>query len=110
MELTELRDKIDVIDKQIVELYEKRMEISRQVAEYKIGTGKKVFDKEREEEKLRKVRAMAHNEFNSHGIVELFEQIMSMSRKLQYKMLTEKGSMGRLDLRARAGGFRQAPG
>ncbi len=96
MELTELRDKIDVIDKQIVELYEKRMEISRQVAEYKIGTGKKVFDKEREEEKLRKVRAMAHNEFNSHGIVELFEQIMSMSRKLQYKMLTEKGSMGRL--------------
>ena len=36
MELTELRDKIDVIDKQIVELYEKRMEISRQVAEYKI--------------------------------------------------------------------------
>lgn len=96
MELTELRDKIDVIDKQIVELYGKRMEISRQVAEYKIGTGKKVFDKEREEEKLRKVRAMAHNEFNSHGIVELFEQIMSMSRKLQYKMLTEKGSMGRL--------------
>ncbi len=96
MELTELRDKIDIIDKQIVELYEERMGISRQVAEYKIGTGKKVFDKEREEEKLRKVRAMAHNEFNSHGIVELFEQIMSMSRKLQYKMLTEKGSMGRL--------------
>ena len=30
MELTELRDKIDVIDKQIVELYEKRMGISRQ--------------------------------------------------------------------------------
>ncbi len=96
MELTELRDKIDVIDKQIVELYEERMGISEQVAEYKIGTGKKVFDKEREEEKLRKVKAMAHNEFNRHGIVELFEQIMSMSRKLQYKMLTEKGSMGRL--------------
>lgn len=96
MELTELRDKIDVIDKQIVELYEERMGISEQVAEYKIGTGKKVFDKEREEEKLRKVKALAHDEFNSHGIVELFEQIMSMSRKLQYKMLTEKGSMGRL--------------
>lgn len=96
MELTELRDKIDVIDKQIVELYEERMGISRQVAEYKIETGKKVFDKEREEEKLRKVKALAHDEFNSHGIVELFEQIMSMSRKLQYKMLTEKGGMGRL--------------
>ena len=68
MDLGELRQGIDEIDRQIVELYERRMEISRQVAEYKIGTGKKVFDKVREEEKLRSVRAMAHNAFNSHGI------------------------------------------
>lgn len=96
MDLANLREQIDIIDKQIVELYEQRMDVSRQVAEYKIETGKKVFDKEREEEKIRKVSSMTHNEFNSHGIKELFEQIMSMSRKLQYKMLTEKGSMGRL--------------
>lgn len=96
MDLADLRERIDVIDKQIVELYEQRMDISKQVAEYKIETGKKVFDKDREEEKIRKVKAMTHNEFNSHGIKELFEQIMSMSRKLQYKMLAEKGSMGRL--------------
>lgn len=96
MDLTNLREQIDTIDKQIVELYEQRMEVSRQVAEYKIETGKKVFDKEREEEKLLKVKAMTHNEFNSHGVEELFEQIMSMSRKLQYQMLTERGSAGRL--------------
>ena len=47
MDLGELRQGIDEIDRQIVELYERRMEISRQVAEYKIGTGKKVFDKVR---------------------------------------------------------------
>jgi chorismate mutase/prephenate dehydratase len=96
MDLTKLREQIDAIDGQIVELYEQRMEISRQVAEYKIETGKKVFDKEREEQKIRSVKSMTHNEFNSHGIEELFEQIMSMSRKLQYQMLTEKGSIGRL--------------
>lgn len=96
MDLLELRGKIDEIDAQIVELYEKRMDVSRQVAEYKIGTGKKVFDKQREMEKLAKVKSMTHNEFNSHGIEELFEQIMSMSRKLQYKMLTEHGSLGKL--------------
>ena len=45
MDLLELRAQIDTIDAQIVELYEKRMDICRQVAEYKIGTGKKVFDK-----------------------------------------------------------------
>ncbi|MDO4302457.1 MAG: prephenate dehydratase [Bacillota bacterium] len=96
MDLLDLREQIDVIDAQIVELYEKRMEVSRQVSEYKIKTGKKVFDKAREEEKLRKVKSLTHNEFNSHGIEELFEQIMSMSRKLQYRMLTEHGSIGRL--------------
>lgn len=96
MDLLELRGKIDEIDAQIVELYEKRMDISRQVAEYKIETGKQVFDKAREEEKLRKVKALTHNEFNALGIEELFEQIMSMSRKLQYRMLAEHGSTGRL--------------
>ncbi len=96
MDLLELRGKIDDIDAQIVELYEKRMDVSRQVAEYKIGTGKKVFDKQREMEKLAKVKSLTHNAFNSHGIEELFEQIMSMSRKLQYQMLTEYGSLGKL--------------
>lgn len=96
MDLGALRQEIDEIDRQIVALYEKRMEISRQVAAYKISTGKKVFDKAREEEKLRTVKGLTHSSFNSHGIEELFEQIMSMSRKLQYQMLTEHGSLGRL--------------
>ena len=96
MDLLELREQIDVIDRQIVELYEKRMDISRQVAEYKISTGKKVLDRQREAEKLAKVRALAHDEFNSCGIGELFEQIIAMSRKLQYQLLTEKGSQGKL--------------
>lgn len=65
MDLLELRSKLDCIDEQIVELYEERMEICSQVADYKIETGKKVLDKTREEEKLRKVRSLAHNEFNA---------------------------------------------
>ena len=43
MDLLELRNQIDDIDQQIVSLYEKRMDICKQVAEYKIETGKKVF-------------------------------------------------------------------
>ena len=96
MDLLELRNQIDAIDKNIVDLYEQRMEISKKVAEYKIETGKKVFDKVREEQKLTTLKGLAHNDFNKHGIVELFEQIMSMSRKLQYQMLSEKGALGKL--------------
>ena len=75
MDLAKLREQIDIIDKQIVELYEQRMDVSKQVAQYKIETGKKVFDKEREEEKLRKVKSMTHNEFNSLGVEELLKVI-----------------------------------
>jgi len=96
MDLLDLRNKLDKIDAQIVELYEDRMELCKQVAEYKISTGKKVFDKQREAEKLATVKSLTHNDFNAHGIQELFEQIMSMSRKLQYQLLAEHGSLGKL--------------
>lgn len=96
MDLLEIRNQLDVVDAQIVELYEKRMDLCSQVAEYKIATGKKVFDKQRELEKLAKVKSLTHNDFNSHGIEELFEQIMSMSRKLQYQLLAKNGSLGKL--------------
>lgn len=96
MDLLQLREKLDQIDEKIVALYEERMEISSQVADYKIETGKKVLDKAREKEKLAKVRALTHNAFNAHGVQELFEQIMSMSRKLQYNKLVQAGTLGRL--------------
>lgn len=96
MDLLELRNELDGIDKQIVELYEKRMNVCGQVAEYKIETGKRVFDKEREKQKLEAVRALTHNDFNAYGVTELFEQIMAMSCKLQYRLLAEHDSVGKL--------------
>lgn len=95
-DLLELREEIDRIDSTMVELFEKRMAISEEVAEFKINTGKKVFDKERELSKLEKLGSMTHNEFNRHGVQELFNQIMSMSRKKQYQLLAKNGVAGRL--------------
>lgn len=95
-DLLELRDQIDEIDREMVRLFEKRMDICRQVAEYKIANGKKVLDREREQEKLKTLGALAHNDFNRHGVQELFQQIMSMSRKLQYQLLAREGVSGSL--------------
>ncbi len=96
MDLLELRSQIDEIDRQIVALYEKRMAVCENVARYKIETGKRIFDKAREEEKIKKVKSLTHNDFNSYGIEELFEQIMAMSRKLQYQLLAEHGGLNKL--------------
>ena len=90
-DLLELRKDIDRIDHEIVRLYEERMGISKQVAEYKIANGKPVFDKQREVEKLADLSSLGSSEFNSKGIRELFDQIMTISRKKQYQLLTENG-------------------
>lgn len=95
-DLKKLRDNIDQIDRKIVELFEERMGISRQVAEFKMETGKKIFDKTREREKIAAVKQLTHSDFNKHGVEELFQQIMAMSRKLQYQLLEQNGFTGRL--------------
>ncbi len=85
-----IREEIDEIDSQIVSLYEERMQRTTEVAEYKISVGKQVLDKQRESEKLERVRAQAKEE-NRYGVGELFEHIMAMSRKRQYQLLRENG-------------------
>ena len=94
-DLQELRKKIDRIDTQMVSLFEERMDVCRQVAEFKIQSATKVLDRKREQEKLAAVKALAHNDFNRHGVRELFQQIMAMSRKLQYQLLETYGAKGR---------------
>lgn len=93
-DLGEIREDIDRIDEQIVSLYEKRMELTSGVAEYKIRTGKQIFDREREESKLSALSSLVSSEENKDGIRELFEQIMAMSRKKQYQLLTSRGITG----------------
>ncbi len=87
LDLNETRKNIDEIDRQIVALFERRMEEANEVAEYKRATGKAVFDKEREDSKLETLGKLASNEFNKRAIPELFNQIMSISRKYQYSVL-----------------------
>ena len=91
MDLLECRNKLDVIDKKIVKLFEGRMDIWGKVAETKIASGKAVYDAEREKQKLDAVSAMADSEFNQVAVRELFSQMMSISRKYQYSILAEHG-------------------
>lgn len=95
-ELSLIREELDQIDQKIVELYQQRMELAKDVAEYKIVNCKMILDKEREQQKLNSLKKLAVNEFNEKGITELFEQIMSASRKLQYQIVAQRGEKVRL--------------
>ena len=87
VDLQESRRQIDEIDSQIVSLFEKRMEIAGNVADYKMATGKPVFDKEREEAILEKVAARVTNKDFEEAVVATFSDIMKQSRLYQEKQL-----------------------
>lgn len=97
LDLNEIRQEIDKVDASLVELFEKRMELCQNVALFKIQNHKNVLDKQREIEKIQKVVELAENDFNRHGIEELFTQIMAISRKLQYRLLAENGKGNQLN-------------
>ena len=94
--LEELRNQLDEIDNRMAELYQMRMDVCQQVGEYKVKAGRKVYDRQREKDKLADVASKVQGEFNKKGIKELYSQLMSMSRKLQYQRLVEAGALGRL--------------
>lgn len=91
MDLLECRRQLDEIDRQMVELFERRMEVCGHVAESKIASGKAVYDGEREKQKLEAVAGMAHGEFNRTAVTELFSQMLTISRRYQYRILAENG-------------------
>ena len=94
LDLQQIRGQLDQIDSQLVELFEERMKLCGDVAEFKIRTGKAVYDGEREKQKLEAVTGKAHGDFNKKGVYELFSQIMTISRRLQYRLLSEHGIRG----------------
>ena len=85
MNLEEIRKEIDSIDKQLVELYTKRMECSLRVAEYKLENGMRIFDPERELRVLDKVEENA----GKYGLSarQLYATLMELSRALQHELL-----------------------
>lgn len=86
MELNELRNEIDRIDKDLVRLFSDRMQVSKDVAEYKRAHQMPVLDPVRERELLLKVASIA-GEDNAKYVRILYESILALSRAYQEKAL-----------------------
>lgn len=85
MDLSEIRKEIDNIDSQLIELFKKRMECSRQVANYKKATNTSIMNLKREQEILDKVEKQG-GEFG-YAAQLLFSNILELSRGLQHDII-----------------------
>jgi len=82
MDLKELRNEIDHIDEQLLCLFLKRMEISSQVADYKLAHDLPVFVPEREQAILRTIAEKAGPDLAKYS-AELYTTIFRVSRDYQ---------------------------
>lgn len=88
MELQELREQIDSIDRELVDLFVRRMNCSAGVAEYKRENGMPVLDASRERALLGKISELAGEEFEDYART-LYATILSLSRSYQHTRLGE---------------------
>ena len=84
MDLQELRLQINDVDKQLQELFTKRMRLCYQVAEYKIANDLPVFHKDRENEIIARVTENAPDDLKGATRV-YFQTMMDVSKCMQYQ-------------------------
>ena len=87
MDLDNIRQEIDKIDDQIVQLLEERMHLVEGVVAYKKSTGKPILDTKREEAIFEKVRCLIKNDQYQESIVATFSDILKHSRHYQDKTI-----------------------
>lgn len=88
MDINELREEIDKVDREIVELFSKRMHICEDIGKYKIEKGLQVLDVSREVDKLQAVRDIV-DEGLEDEVEELFKTLMTLSRRRQQILIDE---------------------
>ena len=92
MNLEDCRKEIDSIDKELVSLFVRRMNVAKSVAEYKKATGKAVYDAERERKLLEKVEENAGEEFGDYAR-RLYSSILELSRNYQSKAIAPSSGL-----------------
>lgn len=86
MELHQLRNQIDELDRELVACFVKRMRLSAEVAAYKREHGLPVLDRAREAALLDQIAEQAGSDFAPDSRA-LYEKILSLSRAYQERLL-----------------------
>ena len=95
MSLEDLRRKIDETDARIVKLIGERIRLAEEIGSGKRERGKQLEDREREEEVLKNVKAIAEAENISQKDIEnIYKQIVTACKGVQVRGVAFQGEIG----------------
>ena len=89
-ELENLRERIDTIDKELIALFEERMDVVNDIAEYKIKNNLPILNQNREDIVISKVKSIVKNKEYTDSAIDFIKDIMEISKKFQQKLISEK--------------------
>lgn len=82
-DLKQYRDEIDIIDKNITELFEKRMDLSKKVAQVKKENSIAILNAKREEEVIQKNLSYLKNSEYRFVLEGFLRNLMNLSKIIQ---------------------------
>lgn len=85
-----LRNEIDKLDLEIVQLLEKRFDVVKEIAKFKIKNNIPVYDPERETQVLEKNLNNLENKEYFDEIEKIFKQIMASSKTYQNQIIKKE--------------------
>lgn len=89
-ELENLREKIDAIDKEMIALFEKRMDIVADIAAYKIKNNLPILNQNREDIVISKVKSIVKNKEYTDSAIDFIKDIMEISKKFQQNLISKQ--------------------
>ena len=81
------RAEIDTIDREIVSLFERRMQVVMDVVRIKKENGMAIFDASREKEVIAKVQSYLKDATLKEELAEAYETLMKVSKDYQQKQI-----------------------
>ena len=89
-ELENLRERIDTIDKELIALFEERMNVVNDIAEYKIKNNLPILNQNREDIVISKVKATVKNKDYTDSAIDFIKDIMEISKKFQQEIISKQ--------------------
>lgn len=85
--LDEIRGEINQVDRELLRLFERRMDLGKQVAAYKIQNGLPIYDAQREQQLLARIAEQTQNKQYVPWSQKLFGELMEYSKQLQQSIV-----------------------
>jgi chorismate mutase len=92
MDIADWRKRIDEIDRQLVEILNRRAQAAQEIGRLKRSTDLPIYEPDRERIVLSQVQAANHGPLQGRHLVQIYERIMDVMRNIQKEEIVEEAA------------------